>query len=115
MLMQLIKYFASDGDLTKPQPSEDVSGSPRKQSNEQELITVEPQGFSKLSDSQHEHVNEMIGEAMKESTIVEEYFFSDDDLPPTGTKTVLLSRRTSHTSTSRAQSKAPASSYQRTG
>ncbi|CAH1999640.1 unnamed protein product [Acanthoscelides obtectus] len=86
MLMQLIKYFASDGDLTKPQPSEDVSGSPRKQSNEQELITVEPQGFSKLSDSQHEHVNEMIGEAMKESTIVEEYFFSDDDLPPTGTK-----------------------------
>nr|CAI5847822.1 unnamed protein product [Callosobruchus analis] len=84
-LMQLIKYFAADGDLSKTVPPEDVAvGSPRKQPQEQELVSVEPQEFSKLSESQHEHVNEMIGEAMKENEVVEEPF--PDNLPPTGAK-----------------------------
>lgn len=70
--MQLITYFASDGDLqqnsTTSTPSSSYS-SPRH-NVEQELVAVEPQNISKLSKSQHQQVNELLGEAMQESIVV---------------------------------------------
>ncbi|CAG9863843.1 unnamed protein product [Phyllotreta striolata] len=71
MLMQLLVYFANDGDLSPPPSSDKTSrySSPRHQV-EQELVHVEPQ-ISNLSKSQHEHVNTLIGEAMKENEVAE--------------------------------------------
>lgn len=72
-LMQLITYFAMDGDLL-PKDDEDVNSpfaSPKHiQKEPEELVHVTPQDISNLSQEQHEHVNELIGEAMVE--IVEE-------------------------------------------
>ncbi|KAG5882217.1 hypothetical protein JTB14_024728 [Gonioctena quinquepunctata] len=72
MLMQLITYFANDGDISQALPPTESSpfSSPRHHV-EQELVSVEPQDISNLSKSQHEHVNNLLGEAMKESQIVE--------------------------------------------
>ncbi|KAI4468676.1 autophagy-related 2 isoform a [Holotrichia oblita] len=71
-LMQLITYFASDGDLQQNSASSTPSStysSPRH-NIEQELVAVEPQNISKLSKSQHQQVNELLGEAMQESILV---------------------------------------------
>lgn len=69
-LTQLITYFANDGDAENSLEQSGSSGSrfssPRHQA-EQELVSVEPQDISNLSKSQHQHVNELLGEAMKES------------------------------------------------
>ncbi|XP_072387744.1 autophagy-related protein 2 homolog A isoform X1 [Diabrotica undecimpunctata] len=72
MLTNLIIYFANDGDLTPPTSTTTGSSysSPRHQA-EAELVSVEPQ-ISNLSKSQHEHVNTLLGEAMKESDVVED-------------------------------------------
>lgn len=71
MLMQLIVYFANDGDLIQAVPVNNASpySSPRHQAD-QELVPVEPQ-ISNLSKSQHEHVNTLLGEAMKENEVAE--------------------------------------------
>lgn len=84
--MQLITYFAGDGDLDTlmqiPKGSDTGSmnsahSTPRKQtlvlSEEEQLLNVsdqQPQDISNLSKSQHQHVNELLGEAMKESLAV---------------------------------------------
>lgn len=72
MLFQLLTYIASDGDLPYSNSSKsEVSSpyaSPRRQS-EQQLVPVEPQEISDLSKSQHEHVNNLLGEAMEESEV----------------------------------------------
>lgn len=72
-LMQLITYFAMDGDLL-PKEDEDVNSpfaSPKHlQKEPEELVHVTPQDISNLSQEQHEHVNELLGEAMVE--IIEE-------------------------------------------
>lgn len=69
-LMQLLNYYASNGDLAEETGSVGGNGSlnssPRHQS-EPQLVNVEPQHFSNLSNSQHEQVNDLLGEAMKES------------------------------------------------
>ncbi|CAG9834337.1 unnamed protein product [Diabrotica balteata] len=72
MLTNLIIYFANDGDLVPPTSTTTGSSysSPRHQA-EAELVSVEPQ-ISNLSKSQHEHVNTLLGEAMKESEVVED-------------------------------------------
>lgn len=69
--MQLIVYFANDGDLIQAVPVNNASpySSPRHQAD-QELVPVEPQ-ISNLSKSQHEHVNTLLGEAMKENEVAE--------------------------------------------
>ncbi|KAK5648479.1 hypothetical protein RI129_003371 [Pyrocoelia pectoralis] len=72
-LTQLITYFAGDGDLISVETCYSVPSnfsSPRHQP-EQELVNVEPQDISNLSKSQHQHVNDLLGEAMKESVNVE--------------------------------------------
>ncbi|KAJ8968662.1 hypothetical protein NQ314_002185, partial [Rhamnusium bicolor] len=73
-LMQLITYFANDGDIvsSSPQASERSPFSSPRHQVEQELVTVEPQGISNLSKSQHERVNDLLGEAMIENEVVEE-------------------------------------------
>ncbi|KAF5283909.1 hypothetical protein FQA39_LY04729 [Lamprigera yunnana] len=93
-LTQLITYFACDGDLVTTE-SGNVSStfsSPRHQA-EQELISVEPQDISNLSKSQHQQVNDLLGEAMKESVSVQDdvidinhlgaklFFFPDESNP----------------------------------
>lgn len=70
-LMQLITYFASDGDLIKVEEEISTSNSfssPHRKL-EEELVSVEPQDISNLSKSQHQQVNDLIGEAMEEETI----------------------------------------------
>ncbi|KAB0799030.1 hypothetical protein PPYR_06910 [Photinus pyralis] len=94
-LTQLITYFAGDGDLISIETSYSVPSnfsSPRHQP-EQELVNVEPQDISNLSKSQHQHVNDLLGEAMKESVSVEDesdeinnlgakmFFFPDESNP----------------------------------
>lgn len=85
-LMQLITYFAGDGDLDTlmqvPMGSDAGSmnsahSTPRKQTlvlaEEEQLLNVsdqQPQDISNLSKSQHQQVNELLGEAMKESLAV---------------------------------------------
>lgn len=68
MLMQLITYIANDGDF-KGLYSANVSGShPCSQhSVEEELVSLESMDISNLSKSQHEHVNDLLGDAMEES------------------------------------------------
>lgn len=83
-LMQLITYFAGDGDLDAqlqvPSCSDYGGGpssahsTPRKQTlvvpEGEQLLSVSdqpPQDISNLSKSQHQHVNDLLGEAMKES------------------------------------------------
>ncbi|XP_025831922.1 autophagy-related protein 2 homolog B isoform X2 [Agrilus planipennis] len=79
-LMQLITYFASDGDLCSTNENTNFTGStnssPRHQID-QELVSVEPQNISNLSKSQHEHVNDLLGEAMQESVCNEEKVMDD--------------------------------------
>ncbi|KAF5280262.1 hypothetical protein FQR65_LT03070 [Abscondita terminalis] len=67
-LTQLITYFANDGDLLSVESNAVSStfSSPRHQP-EQDLITVESQDISNLSKSQHQQVNDLLGEAMNES------------------------------------------------
>ncbi|CAG9820878.1 unnamed protein product [Phaedon cochleariae] len=71
VLMQLLTYLANDGDLSQSDTvsAESPFSSPRHHV-EQELIVVEPQDISNLSKSQHEHVNTLLGEAMKENEAV---------------------------------------------
>lgn len=71
-LMELITYIATNGDLNDQEQSNATVGnyvSPKRQV-EQELINVETQDISKLSHSQHQQVNEMLVDAMKESVRV---------------------------------------------
>ncbi|XP_056630005.1 autophagy-related protein 2 homolog A [Diorhabda sublineata] len=72
MLMLLIIYFANDGDLVQPSSTNSAPpfSSPRHRV-ETELVSVEPQ-ISNLSKSQHEHVNSLLGEAMKEKDVPKE-------------------------------------------
>lgn len=72
MLMLLIIYFASDGDLSTSAPTNSGPqfSSPRHHV-ETQLVSVEPQ-ISNLSKSQHEHVNSLLGEAMEENDVVVE-------------------------------------------
>ncbi|KAK4884514.1 hypothetical protein RN001_000785 [Aquatica leii] len=93
-LTQLITYFASDGDVISAETNNVGStfSSPRHQP-EQELISVEPQDISNLSKSQHQQVNDLLGEAMKESVSVQDevidmsslgakmFFFPDESNP----------------------------------
>lgn len=70
--MQLIIYIAGSCDL---EMAEVASGSGSNFSSprhkpENELVSVEPQDICTLSKSQHQHVNDLIGEAMKESITV---------------------------------------------
>lgn len=67
--MQLITYFAEDGDIISSSPaSSDKSpySSPKHQA-EQQLVNVEPQDVTNLSKSEHEYINAMLTDAMKES------------------------------------------------
>lgn len=70
-LMQLITYFATDGDLMQKEKSSVSSeqSTPRKSLQQEQLLNVEPQEISGLSTSQHQQVNELLGEAMKESLV----------------------------------------------
>ena len=72
-LMQLITYFASDGDLAPTEslfmPTGSNFSSPYHQSD-QELVSVDPQDVSQLSKSQHQKVNQLLSEAMHESLII---------------------------------------------
>lgn len=105
--MQLITYFAGDGDISAQPGLENSStgsthSTPRKQlpsdPSEQLLSVDQPQDISNLSKSQHQHVNELLGEAMKESlavtatdtpqemqnsqlTGVDVFFFPDENQP----------------------------------
>lgn len=68
MLMQLITYVANDGDLKGQfctNVSENHLSHPHKA--EEELVSLESMDVSNLSKSQHEHVNDLIGDAMEES------------------------------------------------
>lgn len=70
-LMQLITYFATDGDLIQKDHSSISSeqSTPCKQASNEQLLNVELQEISGLSTSQHQQVNELLGEAMKESLV----------------------------------------------
>lgn len=97
-LMQLITYFATDGDLVQKEHCiSSEQSTPRKQPSNEQLLNVEPQEISGLSTSQHQQVNELLGEAMKESLVapvqeirtVDEnatgtdvFFFPDESRPP---------------------------------
>lgn len=74
-LMQLITYFANDGDLLQNDDIENKTGSsfssPKHETDEQELISMETQDISNLSVSQHQHVNALLGEAMKDEQVEE--------------------------------------------
>lgn len=68
-LMQLITYFAEDGDIISSSPaSSDKSpfSSPKHQV-EQQLVNVEPQDVTNLSKSEHDYINAMLTDAMKET------------------------------------------------
>lgn len=73
MLMQLITYFASDGDLIDhSETNSSGTHSGTQQKPVEELVNLEPiDVVSNLSKSQHEHVNDLLGEAMLESLDVQ--------------------------------------------
>lgn len=117
-LMQLITYFATDGDLAQKDLSSISSeqSTPRKPAPSEQLLSVEPQEISGLSTSQHQQVNELLGEAMKESLMAplvqqvieaegvgtDVFFFPDESRPipeiiPVSVQHV-LERRNSHKS-----------------
>lgn len=77
--MQLITYFANDGDLLPEENliKESSSYSSPKVQDEPELIPVEAQDISSLSISQHQHVNDLLGEAMRENEQPEGTFYSN--------------------------------------
>lgn len=75
-LMQLITYYSGDGDLQTPNDTSSSVGSthcsPLHKSNEPQLVDVEPQEVSNLSKSQHQKINDLLGEAMQEPASDEE-------------------------------------------
>lgn len=69
MLMQLITYFANDGDLSGSSLANTTGNhSNSQQKLDEELVSLEPMDVSNLSKSQHEHVNDLLGDAMEEPT-----------------------------------------------
>lgn len=70
-LTQLLTYYASDGDLATPTDTSSSVGSthcsPSHHADEVQLVDVEPQDVSNLSKSQHQQINDLLGEAMQES------------------------------------------------
>lgn len=72
-LMQLITYFAGDGDCAQNECSQKSTNSsyssPRHQ-YEHALVAVEPQNISKLTVSQQEQVNDLLQEAMREEVFI---------------------------------------------
>lgn len=76
-LMQLLTYFASDGDLQTPSDTSSSIGSshcsPLHKSNESQLIDVDhPQEVNNLSSSQKQQISDLLGDAMKETVSDEE-------------------------------------------
>lgn len=71
--MQLITYFAEDGDIVSSSPasSDKTPYSSPKHQAEQQLVNVEPQDDTNLSKSEHEYINAMLTDAMKESELEE--------------------------------------------
>lgn len=73
-LMQLITYYACDGDLqtqSADAESGSVHSSPLHRTNEpQLLVDVEPQEISKLTETEQEKLAEQLGDAMLESNYV---------------------------------------------
>lgn len=70
--MQLITYFAMDGDLLSVEEPTANSPftSPRHTKPDEELVSVMPQEIRNLSEEQHRLVHDLLGEAMNE--LVEE-------------------------------------------
>lgn len=64
--MQLITYVANDGDLISQLKASEKQLCPQHKV-EEELVSLESMDVSNLSKSQHEHVNDLLGEAMEES------------------------------------------------
>ncbi|CAH0551837.1 unnamed protein product [Brassicogethes aeneus] len=73
-LMQLITYYASNGDLGNCEEASETSSaisSPRH-AVDQELVSLDPQQqISNLSVSQHHNVKELIGDALREAEPIE--------------------------------------------
>lgn len=68
MLMRLITYVANDGDLIDQYSTNNSGNLSCPQHNpEEELVSLEPMDVSNLSKSQHEHVNDLLDDAMEES------------------------------------------------
>lgn len=69
MLMKLITYVANDGDFIELHRTSNAvnHSSPHHNNTEEELVSLEPMDISNLSKSQHEHVNDLLGDAMEES------------------------------------------------
>lgn len=83
-LIELMTYFAQDGDLTASSETDEKSQSSRATNDQsqmsdsnvakdqmgetEELLATDfrPQNISKLSTSQHQQVNDMLGDAMKD-------------------------------------------------
>lgn len=66
--MQLITYVANDGDLMDHYSNNAAGTYSCTQHNpEEELVSLDPMDVSNLSKSQHEHVNDLLGDAMEES------------------------------------------------
>lgn len=78
-LTQLLTYYASDGDLTAPTEATSSVGSPSHQPDEPQLVSVEPQDVSNLSKSQHQQINDLLGEAMQESIAGEDGTLFEND------------------------------------
>ncbi|KAL3285630.1 hypothetical protein HHI36_000162 [Cryptolaemus montrouzieri] len=72
-LTQLITYIATDGDLKlleNASNTDSAYSSPRHHPTDQELISVDQvQDISKLTKSQHQQVNELLGEALEEPEV----------------------------------------------
>jgi autophagy-related protein 2 len=95
-LTHLINYFANNGDLTPPEStaSGSVNSSPRHPPK-QELISVEPQEVTNVSESQHQEINNLIEDALEdvddntvpqaksyETDGAKMFYFPDEKHPP---------------------------------
>lgn len=66
--MHLITYIANDGDLMDGSNTKSNSNNGNfEHKHDEELVHLQPMDISNLSKSQHEHVNDLIGEAMEET------------------------------------------------
>ncbi|KAJ8924233.1 hypothetical protein NQ315_007024 [Exocentrus adspersus] len=96
-LMQLITYFAEDGDIisSSPATNEKTPYSSPKHQVEPQLVNVEPEESAhNLSESEHEYIQSMLTDALRESESEEGehdcsnevgakvFFFPDESLNP---------------------------------